>query len=146
MSNTDYALRQALYQIVSTINVTSVLPGGWAKTQPHLPKDVRAYPLLAVTSLRDEGETLDSRTDSVTFTMAVQIIDTWEDASDSEDRISKLIPLIRARLRQERLADAPLAGMAYDVGAPSGDWGADAGRGERWYQFTIDIKVAETLA
>lgn len=145
MSTTDYDVRMALYNLVSAINVTSVLPGGWAKTQPHLPKDVRVYPSLAVTSIRDEESTLDSRSDDVVFTMAVQIVDTWADASDAEDRISRLIPLIRRALRQQRGSATPLGGTAYALGSISGDWGADAGRGERWYQFNIEVKVTEDI-
>ncbi len=144
MSTTRQNIRAALYGLIDGIVITDIVATGWAEKHRHLPKDVRNYPAFAVTPTRDEEGNLDSHTDDLTLTYAVQIVDSWQDASDAEDRLDRLVDRITDTVRRQKRSVTPIGG-AYTLGTIAGDWGADAARGERWYQLNIDVKVTEEL-
>ncbi len=145
MSTTYFDARQALYTLIDGIDVTSVIVGGWGEKHRHLPKDVRLYPAFAVTPIRDEETTLDAISDEDRVTLGVQIIDTWLDASEGDDRLSRLIDLVRTAVRQQKRSMNPIGGTAYTLGRIFGEWGADDGRGERWYTLNVELKVDQSL-
>ncbi len=143
MRTTRQNIRAALFALIDGIPVTDIIPAGWAEKRPHLPKEIRRYPSFSVTPIRDQESTLDSRSDDLSLTYAVQIVDTWADASDAEDRLDRLIDRITGEVRKQKSDYTPLGGTAYTLGAIAGDWGADVSRGERWYQLNIEVKVTE---
>lgn len=144
MSQTYQNIGQALYAFMQAIDITPVAGSTWAQTFNYPPKTISAYPAFVVAPAEDVVEVLDADYDDDTITYWVQIYDTYYDASEAEDRLRKIVDLVRTAIRRERASEAPLGNTAYGLRL-SGTWGADFDHGERFYRLQVQVRVAQTL-
>ncbi len=139
----------AIYEMVSAIDISEVYEEGWAHTFNRIftPEELSGggYPAFTVIPAEDEGSTLDSRTDTDRIVYWVVISFSQEEAiRDGEGNIRALVDLVRNTVKQQRASADPFTGDAYNVQV-SGIWGWDTERSERFYRLVITVNVAQDL-
>src|SRR4051812_31947715 len=98
MSTTYATISQAIYDLFSGINISSIYSGGWAlKANYPLkePGQLTTWPVFSVTPVEDTEDDLDSITDDDTVTYHVFLYDTFEDAATTETKLRALVDLCR---------------------------------------------------
>ncbi len=148
MSTTYQTVGQAIFDLMNGIDVSAItgLPApGWAETHNYPPKQVRSYPSFAVVPAEDAEDPMDAITDDDRVTYWVYITASYQDSSDAEDQLRRLVDLVRTRVRQQKRSATPLGGGAYALGRLGGAWGANVDQGERFYRLSIEAKVDQSL-
>jgi hypothetical protein len=134
-----------LYAFMDALDITSVVPEGWAYKFNRPPKsDERPeYPVFAVVPARDDIGPLDNITDDVTLTYSVYIFFSYWDAGVAEEEIRALVDLVRTELAKERRSTTPLGG-SYTLSF-TGEWGGDETQTERYYRLDVTARCAADL-
>ncbi len=136
---------QALYAFVLALNISTIIPEGWAYTFNRPPKsdELPEYPCFAVVPTRDEQAILDNVSDDVSLTYSVYIFFSFWDAGVAEGEIRALVDLVRNQLAKERRKKAPLGG-SYTL-TFNGEWGGDETQTERFYRLDVTARFAEEI-
>lgn len=136
---------QALYDFVLALDISTVIPEGWAYTFNRPPKsDERPeYPCFAVIPTRDDQQVADNVSDDVSLTYSVYIFFSYWDAGVAEDEIRELVDLVRTELAKERRKEEPLGG-SYTLGF-TGEWGGDETQTERFYRLDVTARFNEYI-
>ena len=144
MSTTYQSVGEAIYALIDAIVITSIFPSGWREKHNWPPKQIVAYPAFSVVPAEDVEEPLDAITDDDRVTYWVYLTDAYDDASDAEARLRRLVDLVRTEVRQSK-RNPTVMGPAYALGRISGVWGANVEKGERFYRLSIEVKVDQSL-
>jgi hypothetical protein len=142
MSTPIKEIRDALYDLVSSIDVSAIIDG-WEFTSARPPKDW-GFPGFWVEPVNDVTQTLDSITDETTFTFAVSITESYEESEVAEDTTIELADAIRRGLLDAVKSRTPIAEGVFD-GNPAGTWAFDQRYGQRVYRIEIPIRITETI-
>ncbi len=143
MSTPIKSIRDALFALVSAIDVTDIIEDGWEFQSDRPPKEW-GYPGFWVEPVNDVTQTLDSITDETTFTFAVSITESYEDSELGEDTTIELADVVRLGILDAVKSRTPLAEGVFD-GNPAGQWAFDQRYGQRVYRIEIPIRVTEDV-
>ncbi|MDP9469053.1 MAG: hypothetical protein M3Q71_00080 [Chloroflexota bacterium] len=144
MSTTYQSVGEAIYALINAIVITSVFPGGWGERHNWPPKQIVAYPAFSVVPAEDIEEPMDAITDDDRVTYWVYLTDRYDDASDAESRMRRLVDLVRTEVRRGK-RNPTILGGAYALGRISGVWGANVEQGERFYRLSLEVRVDQSL-
>lgn len=146
MSTSYSTIGLAIYTYIDAIVVTGILPTGWARKANYPVKQLTGaqYPAFFVVPADDAEEDLDAISDYVKLSFWVYFVDTFQDASDNEDRLRQLADVVRTQVRKIRRNPALLHVSCADVDI-KGVWGAQVEQGERFYRLQLDVHLQETL-
>lgn len=136
----------ALFALVNTLDISSVLAGGWVGAFNHPVKQIDDWPAFAVVPATDANADLDSVSDEVDYTWWVFLYYSFNDATTAEGSLRKLADLLASRIRKEKRATPPLGlPAAYALGSLNGSWGYDEEHGLRFFRLDVQIKVDQPL-
>lgn len=137
------AIRDALFTVVEAIDISSVWPA-WESATTYPPKQL-ICPAFWVEPVGNTSEVLDSATNLGTYTYAVVLTGSYENAPVDEDTVVELADLVYRRLL-EATHNTEVLGEGLEVafdGTPSGSWSFDERYGERVYRIEVAVRAAE---
>ncbi len=138
-------LRDALFGLIQSIDVTPVADEPWQFAFKHPVKQPQGYPGFCVVPARNSTRTIDPITQEGSYVFWVYLFYTFEEAASGEDKLVGMADLVYDRLLEELKSLSPLAGAAFD-GDPSGEWGFDAEHGERFYRIEVTARALQELS
>lgn len=137
------ALRDALFDLVDAIDISSVY-ADWESKATYPPKQL-VCPAFWIEPVSNTTEVLDSVSNLGTYTYAVVLTGSYENAPVDENTVVELADLVLARLLEATHNTEVLGGgaeAAFD-GTPTGSWNFDERYGERVYRIEVAIKAVE---
>jgi len=140
------AIRDAIFAVVDGVDITSVYPD-WEWKSNYPPKQP-VCPAFWVEPVSNSTEVIDTATNLGTYTYAVVLTGSYENALVDEDTVVELADLVHRRLL-EATHNREGLGEGMDAvfdGTPSGTWSFDERYGERVYRIEVAIRAAEEFA
>ena len=134
---------QALYNLFTGIDISSIFASGWGSTFNYPPKDVSLYPALFVLPAQDTEDRLDSSTDSFVSTWWVDLVVSYQAAATAEAQLRQLVDLCATTLRKQVASASPLSGSTDFIGKITGTWTGDKEQGWRIYRFAIELNSSD---
>ena len=147
MSSTYTTIGAALYDLLNTLDITSIYPGGWGQKANYPIKELYApFPSFSVQPVEDSEVSLDNISNDHAVTYALYLYESFQDSATAEANMRRLVDLVRTQLRTQWLDTTPMNTGAYAVTELAGGWGFDIDNGLRFYRFQITTKTSEDTA
>jgi len=141
------ALRDALFDVVDAIDISSVYPE-WEWKGSYPPKQITCPAFWVEPVSNDPPIVIDTVTSQITYTFAVVLTNSYESALVDEDTVVELADLILDRLLVAT-HDTEVLGVGLEAafdGGVSGTWSFDERYGERVYRIEVYIKAIQTFS